>query len=248
MFDLSGKVALITGVSKGLGLAMAKALAENGADIIAVGVSDMSGIESFAEKCGRRCVCIRADLSDPNVIDTVTKDAVSAFGRIDILVNNAGVTPVYSAIDYPETEFDKVMALNVKSLFMLCQKIGGHMMENKSGRIINIASIQAIKGGTNVSAYVASKHAVAGITKSLANEWGRFGITVNAIAPGFMTTDNTAGLRAQDGMVEVIAEKIPVGRWGVPEDLAAPVVFLASDESAYVNGHLLVVDGGHMNY
>ena len=167
-------------------------------------------------------------------------EAIAAAGRVDILVNNAGVTPVYPAADYPEAEFDRVMNVNVKALFLLTQELGRHMVENHYGRIINVCSVQSYKGGQLVSAYAASKHAVAGLTRAFANEWGGYGVTVNGIAPGFMVTDNTALLRTQKEAVAALTAQIPVGRWGEPEDLMGPVVFLASESSRYVNGHLLV--------
>jgi len=174
-------------------------------------------------------------------------EALSVSGKVDILVNNAGVTLVEAAEEYSFKDFDATMNINVKSLFFLTREIGRSMIQRRYGKIINICSVQSMKGGNLVSAYAASKHAVAGITRAFANEWGKYGITVNGIAPGYMVTDNTKLLRTKTDLVKALTAQIPLGRWGSPEDLMGPVVFLASDASAYVNGHLLVVDGGYMN-
>lgn len=247
IFSLKNKIAAVTGCDKGLGFEMACALAEAGADLVLITRSGAAKTAQAVLDFGRRCAEVRGDLSKPRDMDALAVKALAAFGSIDILVNNAGVTPVYNAEDYPKDALDLVFDVNVKSLYILTQAIGRSMIERRSGRIINVCSVQSFKGGRNVSAYAASKHAVAGITRALANEWGEFGITVNGIAPGFMLTDNTALLRGAPGMTEAIAAKIPAGRWGTPADIAGPVVFLASDAASYVNGHLLVVDGGYLN-
>jgi 2-deoxy-D-gluconate 3-dehydrogenase len=245
-FSLKGRVAAVTGANKGLGLAMAAALAEAGADIVGVVRQEPDKPAAGGASGGNR-VWVKADLSRPETMPAAAARIIAAFGRVDILVNNAGLTPVHRAEDYPARDLDLVMDVNVKSLYLLTQHIGQDMIRRRYGKIINVCSVQSFKGGRNVSAYVASKHAVAGITRAFANEWGAYGINVNGIAPGFMVTDNTALLRGQPGMVEAIAAKIPLGRWGEPEDLMGPVVFLASEASRYVNGHLLVVDGGYLN-
>ncbi|GHV67759.1 2-deoxy-D-gluconate 3-dehydrogenase [Spirochaetia bacterium] len=247
LFSLEGRIAAVTGADKGLGRKMAEALAEAGADIVTVGRADAGETAAAIQGLGRKCVELRGDLSRPETMEALAGEMLQAFGRLDILVNNAGVTPVHKAEDYPREDLDLVMDVNVKSLYLLTQYIGSDMIRRRRGRIINICSVQSFKGGRNVSAYVASKHAVAGITRAFANEWGAYGVTVNGIAPGFMETDNTALLRSQPGMVENIAAKVPLERWGCPEDLMGPVVFLASDAASYVNGHLLVVDGGYLN-
>jgi len=247
LFSLEGKYAVVTGVSRGLGRAMALALAGAGADIVGVGIHDMGGTATEIAALGRRFVPVRADFSRPEEAAAAAEKAIAAFGRADILVNNAGLTPIHPAEEYPVSDFDLVMDVNVKALFLLTQRIGAHMIANRYGRIVNICSVQSVKGGQLVCAYVASKHAVAGLTRAFANEWGGYGVTVNGIAPGFMVTDNTAQLRAQTQTAAAVTAQIPAGRWGAPEDLMGPVVFLASESARYVNGHLLVVDGGYLN-
>lgn len=246
-FSLQGKIAAVTGANKGLGLSMARALAEAGADIVALTRTAAPELEEGVRSLGRRYERIEAELSRSETMEALAEKALAAFGCVDILVNNAGITPVYPAREYPKEDLDRVFEVNVKSLYLLCQGIGRDMIRRCYGKIINICSIQSYLGGINVSAYAASKHAVAGITKALANEWGRYGINVNGIAPGFMTTDNTALLHSRPGVAEALAEKIPLKRWGSGEDLKGPVVFLASESSRFVNGHLLVVDGGFIN-
>jgi len=247
LFSLTGKAAVVTGAGKGLGQAMTIALARAGADIVGADIIDAGETEEKVKEAGRKFFYINADLSKPDTMGAAAAKAVSAFGKVDILVNNAGVTLVESADKYSPDDFDATMNINVKSLFFLTQEIGRGMIQRRYGKIINTCSVQSIIGGKLVSAYVASKHAVAGITRALANEWGQYGINVNGIAPGFMVTDNTKLLRTQTDVVAALTAQIPLGRWGNPEDLMGPVVFLASDASAYVNGHLLVVDGGYIN-
>ena len=246
-FSLNGKIAVVTGAGKGLGQAMALALAQAGADIISIDIIDTGETKEQVQKSGRAFVHISADLSKPDTMNAVAAQALSAFGTIDILVNNAGITCVEPAEEYSLSSYEATMDINVKSLFFLTQEIGRSMIQKRYGKIINVCSVQSIKGGNLVSAYVASKHAVAGITRAFANEWGQYGLNVNGIAPGFMVTDNTKLLRTKTDTVAALTALIPLGRWGNPEDLMGPVVFLASDASAYVNGHLLVVDGGYMN-
>ena len=245
MFE--GKTAVVTGAGKGLGQAMSAALSRAGADIIGVDIGDMTKTAEIIEKDGGSFTPVSADLSKTDEIPELAKKLEAVYGKVDILVNNAGVIYRSPAEEYPEDGFDFVMNLNVKALFLLSREIGGYMKTRCWGRIINVCSIQSMQGGNGVSAYAASKHAVAGITRAFANEWGKYGITVNGIAPGYMVTDNTDKLRAQKEKAEAITARIPAGRWGQPSDLMGPVVFLASDEAAYVNGHLLVVDGGYMN-
>ncbi len=248
LFSLEGKVALVTGVSRGLGQAMAVALAGAGADIVGVGQRGMGETKGMAEALGRRAYEITADLGDREAVPAVAAQAIAAFGHVDILVNNAGIIRLSPAENHSMEDFDAVMEVNLRSLFLLTREIGGQMIALGGGKIINTCSVQSWKGGSGDAAYVASKHAVAGLTHAFANEWGRYGICVNGIAPGYMVTDNTGNLRRNTDAVAAINEQIPMGRWGVPEDMMGPVVFLASRASDYVNGHLLTVDGGYMNY
>ncbi|WP_314004260.1 2-dehydro-3-deoxy-D-gluconate 5-dehydrogenase KduD [uncultured Paenibacillus sp.] len=246
LFDLSGKAALVTGTSGGLGQALAIGLAEAGADIVAVSSSGSAQTAAAVEALGRRAFDLPADLSDADGLDNVFDRAVAAFGRIDILVNNAGIIRRKPAVDHGRQDWYDVIDLNLNSVFFLCQSAGRHMIERGSGKIINIASMLSYQGGVNVPGYTASKHAVAGLTKAFANEWASKGVQVNAIAPGYMTTNNTAPIVADEQRYRSITERIPAGRWGAPEDLKGPVVFLASAASDYMNGHVLNVDGGWM--
>lgn len=247
LFSLENKVAIVTGSSKGLGQAIAVGLAKAGADIIGIGISDSNNTKSQIEKLGKKYINITGDLSNLESIKNIAIKAINTFSKVDILVNNAGITPKGLAEDYTLENLNLAFDLNVKGLFLLTQEIGKHMITRKYGKIINICSIQSLIGGINVSGYVASKHAVAGITKAFANEWGKYNITVNGIAPGFMKTDNTSELRELTDTVKDIDKRIPLQRWGEPSDLEGPVVFLASDSSSYVNGHIMVVDGGYIN-
>ncbi|WP_199619978.1 2-dehydro-3-deoxy-D-gluconate 5-dehydrogenase KduD [Paenibacillus alkalitolerans] len=247
LFDLSGKVAVVTGAARGLGKAMAVGLAEAGADVaIVVNASAPEQTVSEIESLGRRAVTIRADLGDASGASRVVEEALGAFGKIDILVNNAGIIRRAPAAEHALTDWQDVLDVNLQSVFLLCQSVGRHMLEQSSGKIINIASMLSFQGGINVPGYTASKHAVAGLTKALANEWAGKGINVNAIAPGYMATDNTEALRNDEVRNRQILERIPAGRWGTPEDLIGPTVFLASTASDYMSGHVLCVDGGWM--
>ena len=247
LFSLEGKTALVTGVSRGLGQAMAIALAMAGADIVGVGLRGMGDTQALVEAEGRRTYEIRADLSQRNAAERVAKEALAAFGKVDILVNNAGIIKLSPAENHTMEDFDAVMEVNLRSLFLLTREIARQMISLGHGKIINTCSVQSMKGGSGDAAYVASKHAVHGLTRAWANEWGRYNIQVNGIAPGYMVTDNTAKLRQNREAVAVITAQIPLGRWGKPEDLMGPVVFLASNASNFVNGHLLVADGGYLN-
>ena len=246
-FDLTGKVALVTGVSRGLGQAMAVALARAGADIVGVGLRGLGETEEQIKALGRRVYGIQADLSQSDTAAQVAKEAIAAFGRVDILVNNAGIIKLSPAEAHTMEDFDAVMEVNLRSVFLLTRDIARQMIELGGGKIINICSIQSLLGGGEDAAYVASKHALHGLTRAWANEWGKYNIQVNAIAPGYMVTDNTANLRKNAAAVADITAHIPLGRWGEPRDLMGPVVFLASPASDFVTGHLLVVDGGYMN-
>lgn len=244
-FTLSGKVALITGCDTGLGQGMAIALAQAGCDIVGVNRKDPEKTASCVTSLGRRFVAIRADLSRQDNLQHVVDTAVAAMGRVDILVNNAGTIRREDALAFSEKDWDDVMNLNLKSLFFLSQAVAKQFIaQGQGGKIINIASMLSFQGGIRVPSYTASKSGVLGITRLLANEWATHGINVNAIAPGYMATNNTQQLRADEQRNAEILNRIPAGRWGVPDDLQGPVVFLASSASDYVNGHTLAVDGG----
>lgn len=245
LFNLDGKVAIVTGASRGLGQAMAIALAEAGANVVGVGQSDMSATEIEIKKAGKEFLGIKADLTYTDKVDEIVEKTVENFGRVDILVNNAGTIRRQDAIDYTEKDWDDILNLNLKTVFFLSQRVAKEFMKQKSGgKIISIASMLSFQGGIRVPAYTASKCGVAGITKALANEWAKFNINVNAIAPGYMATDNTKAIREDAKREKEILDRIPAGRWGTPEDLAGAVVFLASQASNYVNGYTLAVDGG----
>jgi 2-dehydro-3-deoxy-D-gluconate 5-dehydrogenase len=247
-FRLDDKVALVTGASAGLGAAIALALAEAGAHVAAHGNSrpPEATCEQIA-RTGRRSLAIRGDLSDKTVPQKLVAETLDAFGRLDILVNNAGTIRRAPAAEFSEEDWDAVIEINLSSVFRLSQQAGRHMLERGAGgKIINIASLLSFQGGVTVPSYAASKGGVAQLTKALANEWARHSINVNAIAPGYMRTDNTAALQKDETRNRQILERIPAGRWGEPEDLTGAAVFLASPASDYVNGHVLVVDGGWM--
>lgn len=245
LFNLNGKVAIVTGTSRGLGKAMAIALAKAGANIVGVGVSDMSETKEEIQKIGRQFLEIKADLTNTKSVDKIVSETVKKFGGIDILVNNSGTIRREDAINYKEKDWDDILNLNLKTLFFLSQKVAKQFMKQETGgKIINIASMLSFQGGIRVPAYTASKSGVMGLTKALANEWAKYNINVNAIAPGYMATDNTKQIREDEKRSQEILDRIPLGRWGTPEDLAGAVVFLASKASDYVNGHTLAVDGG----
>ena len=245
LFNLNGKVAIVTGTSRGLGKAMAIALAKAGANIVGVGVSDMSETKEEIQKIGRQFLEIKADLTNTKSVDKIVSETVKKIGGIDILVNNSGTIRREDAINYKEKDWDDILNLNLKILFFLSQKVAKQFMKQETGgKIINIASMLSFQGGIRVPAYTASKSGVMGLTKALANEWAKYNINVNAIAPGYMATDNTKQIREDEKRSQEILDRIPSGRWGTPEDLAGAVVFLASKASDYVNGHTLAVDGG----
>jgi 2-deoxy-D-gluconate 3-dehydrogenase len=243
-FSLAGKRALVTGASRGLGRAMAVALAEAGADVVCAS-SKPGGAEETAESIralGRQAWTVAADLADRAQIEAMANEA----GRVDILVNNGGSIARHPAVEFPADEWDRVLRTNLDSVFFLSQHVGRSMIERGAGKIINVASLLSFSGGITVPAYTASKHAVAGVTKALANEWAKYNVQINAIAPGYFSTDNTQRLRDNPERFAEISARIPAARWGDPSDLAGAVVFLASPASNYVNGHVLVVDGGWM--
>ncbi|MBO7745930.1 2-dehydro-3-deoxy-D-gluconate 5-dehydrogenase KduD [Paenibacillus sp. MWE-103] len=245
-FDLTGKTALVTGTSGGIGQAIAVGLAEAGASVVAVSASNSAETVALARAFGGTIAEFSADLSDLDGLEAVFARALGCFGQVDILVNNAGTIRRAPAAEHARRDWHDVIDLNLNALFFLSQLAGGHMIERGSGKIINIASMLSYQGGINVPGYTASKHAVAGVTKALANEWASKGIQVNAIAPGYIATRNTAPLRADEQRSQAILERIPAGRWGSPDDLKGPAVFLASSASDYMNGHVLCVDGGWM--
>ena len=244
LFDLGGKVALVTGANAGLGQGIALALAKAGADIAIASRQPASETAALVRALGRRCVELRADLTSIEPIPGMIETTLSELGRLDILVNNAGTIRRADSVDFSEQDWDDVMNVNLKSAFFLCQAAGRHFIANGGGKIINIASMLSFQGGIRVPSYTASKSGIAGITRLLANEWGGKGVNVNAIAPGYMVTDNTAPLRADADRSKAILDRIPAGRWGEASDLDGAAVFLASRASDYVNGAIIPVDGG----
>jgi 2-deoxy-D-gluconate 3-dehydrogenase len=243
-FSLDGKTALVTGANTGLGQGIAVALANAGADIVAVSTSVPDETAAQVSALGKRFLAIRADLSSIAPIDDIMAQTLAAFGQLDILVNNAGIIRRADAVDFSEADWDAVMDVNLKTAFFLCQAAGKHMIPAGRGKIINIASMLSFQGGIRVPSYTASKHGIAGITKLLANEWAGKGVNINAIAPGYMVTNNTAALRSDESRNREILGRIPSGRWGTPADMGGAAVFLSSAASDYVNGIVLPVDGG----
>ena len=245
-FKLDGKVAIVTGSERGLGRGMAVALAQAGADIVGVThTADAPETAAAIAETGRRYVHVQANLLSIEPIDRVVESAVAAFGHIDILVNNAGIITRNDSVDFTEKEWDDVMNINIKTTFFMCQAVGRRFIaQGTGGKIVNIASMLSFQGGIRVPSYTASKSGVKGVTMLLANEWAKHGINVNAIAPGYMATDNTTQLRADEARSNEILGRIPAGRWGLPEDLGGAVVFLASKAADYINGYTVAVDGG----
>jgi 2-dehydro-3-deoxy-D-gluconate 5-dehydrogenase len=245
LFKLDGKVAIVTGASTGLGQGMALGLAEAGADIVCADCVEAQETRARVERLGRRFHGIVCDLRSTGPIEHIVREAVATLGRIDILVNNAGIIRRADALEFTEQDWDDVMAINVKAVFFLSQAVARQFVQQGSGgKIINIASMLSFQGGIRVPSYTASKSGVLGLTRLLANEWAKHSINVNAIAPGYMATNNTAPLRADPVRSADILGRIPAGRWGTPDDLKGPVVFLASEASAYMNGYAVAVDGG----
>jgi len=243
-FDLSGRVAVVTGANTGIGQAIAVALAEAGADVACVGRTPAEDTVERIRALGRRGEIVSADLSTIEPVTRVVDETVERLGRLDILVNNAGIIRRADAVDFTEEDWDAVVDTNLKSVFFLCQAAGRHMIANGGGRIINIASMLTFQGGIRVPSYTASKSGIGGLTKLLANEWAKHNVNVNAIAPGYIATNNTAALQADEMRNAAILDRIPAARWGDPADLGGAAVFLASDAAAYVQGHILAVDGG----
>ncbi len=250
LFSLESKVAIVTGAEQGLGQGVTKGLAEAGADIVAVGIGNMDETVKIVEGLGRKIYTIKQDLINASVEDlnSLIVDAVANMGRVDILVNNAGIIRREDALNFSEKDWDEVMDINLKNVFFLSQAFAKHLVNVESGgKIINIASMLSFQGGIRVPSYTASKSGVKGLTMLLANEWGKYGINVNALAPGYMATANTKDLRADEVRNAEILARIPAGRWGEPADLAGPCVFLASDNSNYINGYTIAVDGGWLS-
>mgnify|MGYP000051488604 FL=1 len=248
LFDLTGKVAVVTGASRGLGQGMAIGLAQAGADIIAVASTAENAADTVAKikALGGKAVALGCQQDDAEQVKQLVTDSIAAFGQVDILVNNAGTIRRAPAEEFSDEDWNAVMETNINGVFRLSRGIGKHMLERGSGKIINIASLLSFSGGITVPAYTASKGAVMQLTKALANEWASKGLQINAIAPGYFATDNTEALRADAERNASISARIPAGRWGNPEDLAGAAVFLASKASDYVNGHIMLVDGGWM--
>jgi 2-deoxy-D-gluconate 3-dehydrogenase len=249
LFTLAGRVALVTGASRGLGAAMACALAAAGADV-ALHSNELPAqatADRIAASAGRRTELLTADLSNRAAADQLVDDTIAAFGQIDILVNNAGIIRRRPAAQHTDDEWDAVIEVNLSNAFRMCRAVGKHLIEREQGgKIINVASLLSFQGGITVPGYAAAKGGLMQLTKALANEWASHKINVNAIAPGYMQTDNTRALREDPQRSRQITERIPAGRWGTPDDLAGAAIFLASGAADYVHGHVLVVDGGWM--
>jgi len=243
-FRLGGKAALVTGASRGLGRAMAQALAEAGADVAAVDIVDCADTRGHIEKLGRKCAVLQADIAAPGSAKMLVDRTLAALGRLDILVNNAGIIRRAPLLEFTEKDWDDVMNVNIRALFLLSQAAARVMVSQGRGKIISVASMMSFQGGIRIPSYTASKSAVMGLTRLLACELGPLGINANAIAPGYMATDNTKPLREDPERNKAILERIPMGRWGRPEDLQGVVVFLASAASDYINGYTVAVDGG----
>jgi 2-deoxy-D-gluconate 3-dehydrogenase len=244
-FKLDGRTAIVTGASRGLGQAIAVGLAEAGADVALVHRSDAAQTQGRIEALGRRSLAIRADLADRGCVATIVDETVGKLGGIDILVNNAGIIRRAPLTEFTEKDWDDVMNVNVRALFFLSQAVAKVMIEQgRGGKIVNVASMLSFQGGIRVPSYTASKSAVLGLTRLFANELAPHGINVNAIAPGYMATENTRPLREDPIRNQAILERIPAGRWGSPEDLQGAAVFLASAASRYMHGYTIAVDGG----
>ena len=244
-FDLSGKTALVTGANTGIGQAIAVGLARAGADIVVVGRTAPSATAAAVQEAGRRFYSVQADLGKPGEVQAVMSQALQIASRIDILVNNAGTIRRAEALEFTEQDWDDVLNVNLKAPFFLAQAAARAMVAaGRGGKIINIASMLSFQGGIRVASYTASKSGVAGLTRLLANEWAAKGINVNAIAPGYVATNNTAALQADENRNRDILARIPAGRWARPEDIAGAAVFLASGAADYVHGAIVPVDGG----
>jgi 2-dehydro-3-deoxy-D-gluconate 5-dehydrogenase len=245
-FKLDGKVALVTGAAQGLGQGYAIALAQAGADVVGLDIGDVTATGEQVTKLGRRFMTVKCNLREASAEDLnkIVADIVAQLGRLDILVNNAGIIRRTPALEYTEKDWDDVLTINLRSVFFMSQAAARHMVKQGGGKIINVASMLSYQGGILVPSYTAAKSAIAGVTRALANEWAKYNINVNAIAPGYMATDNTAPIRADANRNQSILDRIPIGRWGTPEDLQGIVVFLSSRASDYMQGSIVPVDGG----
>lgn len=244
-FSLDGRTALVTGANTGIGQGIALALAQAGARVVAAGRSSMAGTEKLIAEAGGTCFALRADLQQDGIAQRVIEEAAALAGPLDILVNNAGIIRRADALDFSESDWDEVMNLNLKASFFLAQAFArAALAAGRGGRIVNIASLLSFQGGIRVASYTASKSGLAGLTRLLACEWAAKGINVNAIAPGYVESNNTEALRADPDRNAAILARIPAGRWGRPSDIGGAAVFLASDAAAYVHGAILPVDGG----
>lgn len=248
-FSLEGKVAIVTGSTRGLGQGMAVGLAKAGAKVVGVDYSnDYSDTKSKIEAYGSNYHHIQADLTKIDKVESIVEEAVTVFGKLDILVNNAGIIRRNDAINFTEKDWDDVMNINLKTVFFLSQAAAKqYISQGNGGKIVNIASMLSFQGGIKVPSYTGSKSGVMGITKLMANEWATNNINVNAIAPGYMATENTAPLRADELRNAEILSRIPAKRWGIPDDLAGPVIFLSSEAASYINGYTIAVDGGWLS-
>jgi 2-deoxy-D-gluconate 3-dehydrogenase len=245
LFSLDGKVAAITGATRGIGRSMAIALAEAGSDIALLQRSkEFLGVKEEIERLGRKCFIVNCDLENASEVSEAISSVVAYFGNLDILVNNAGIQRRSPAVDFAEEDWDAVMNVNLKTVWLLCQQACRPMLKKGSGKIINMASLLSYQGGITVPAYAAAKGGVAQLTKALSNEWAAKGVNVNGIVPGYIATDMNEALINDETRSRQIIERIPAGRWGEADDFKGAVVFLASDASAYIHGHLLAVDGG----
>jgi len=243
-FQLTGKTAVVTGGTRGIGRAIALSLAESGANIVLLQRSTDTSTQESIKALGVRCEIVHCDMENLDEVKQAVPKAIEAMGSVDILVNNAGIQRRSPAVDFTEEDWDDVIKVNLKAVWILCQEAGRHMLEKNNGKIINIASIASFQGGLYVPAYASAKGAVGQLTKALANEWSSEGINVNAIVPGYIATEMNTALIDDPVRGRQILERIPAGRWGNPEDFKGAAVFLASDASNYVHGHLLAVDGG----
>lgn len=247
-FSLRGKNALVTGSAKGIGRSIAVALAEAGADVACHARTAGNANETVAavNRLGRRGVEVFGDMAEKETPNRIVEETIGELGQIDILINNAGMIRRSPAVSFSEDDWSTVVEVNLSSVFRISQAAGRHMISQGSGKIVNIASLLSFQGGITVPAYTASKSGVAGLTRALANEWAKHSVNVNAIAPGYIATDNTAPLQADETRNRQILERIPTGRWGNGDDLAGAAVFLSSAASDYMQGHILIVDGGWM--
>lgn len=243
-FDLTGKNAIVTGASRGIGKSLAISLANAGANIIIIDVTRDEQTEQEIQKYNVTCETITFDLSHFEQYADLISSIIQKYQHIDILINNAGIQRRYPSVDFPKHDWDLVININMNAVFFMCQQVGKHMLERGYGKIVNIASLLAFQGGYTIPAYTAAKSAVAGFSKSLSNEWASKGITINCIAPGYITTEMNTALMNDEIRNRQILERIPAGRWGNPEDLGGAAVFLSSSASDYINGFTIAVDGG----